>query len=96
MDGYNLVLGILGGILWSAVFIRWYTGALFGHFATSALVVAMSVVNIILIFGSLRLLDMLPNDLWNLVGTGGRALFDLCAIVALLDSVGRPGTSRAR
>lgn len=96
MDSTNLVLGVLGGIVWAAVLIRWYTGAAFGHLSTSALVVAMATVNVILIFGSLRLLGMLSTDLWDLVGTGGRIVFDMAGIVALLDSTARPGTSRVK
>lgn len=93
MDGYNLVLGVLGAVLWAGVLVRWYTGATFGRFAAAALVVAMAAVNVIVVFGSLRLLNVLGDDAWEVVGTGGRVVFDLAAIVALLDSHGatQPG-----
>lgn len=84
--GLQLILGLLAFPLWSAVFILAADQKVQWKVLTTSVVVAMASLIIICIFGSLRLMGVLSDDIWALTGTGLRVVVDLAAVVCLVSS----------
>ena len=80
----QLVIGLLAFPLWSGVLLR------HAHVPPQVLgagvVVAVTSWIVICIFGSLRLMGVLSDELWAVTGTGLRTVVDLCAVVCLVSS----------
>lgn len=82
----QLILGLLAFPLWSAVLVLAMDQRIPLKILIACVVVSMASLIVICIFGSLRLMGVLSDDLWALTGTGLRVLVDVMAVVCLLAS----------
>lgn len=82
----QLIVGIVAFLLWNGTVILWLRGRPLGNAGRVALVVAFEVALIILVAGSLRLLDSLSDPTWFLIGTLGRFVVALAGLVALVST----------
>lgn len=80
----QLWIGVVAFVVWNGVLLLWLNGRRLGVVGTTAAVLALEASLIILVGGSLRLLEMLSDDTWFLVGTIGRLVVALTGIVALV------------
>jgi len=80
----QLWIGVVAFVVWNGVLLLWLNGRRLGVIGTTAAVLALEASLIILVGGSLRLLEMLSDDTWFLVGTIGRLVVALTGIVALV------------
>lgn len=86
MYTFQLVLGLVGIVLWGGVAFRWLISADKGlpPAAQVAFVVSFASTLVICVFGSLRLLQVLTDDMWALTGTLLRGVVVAGGAVALL------------
>ena len=78
----QLYIGIIAAVLWGCVAFRWLiSGAQLRPGAQVMAVVAFASMLVICIFGSLRLLGALSDDMWALTGTVLRAVVALAGVL---------------
>jgi hypothetical protein len=79
----QLVIGIASLAVWGLVFYRWAVGNTH-PIAGAAVTVGFASALIVLVFGSLYLLDVLTDDVWALTGTLLRAVVLFAGVTVLV------------
>lgn len=80
----QLLLGLVSLALFGGVFYRWQTDHVLSPVGQLCVVIGFMAALIILPFGSLRLMQVIDDDLWWLTGTLLRVVVVVCAFAALL------------